>query len=385
MADPSDAGGGWRSPAARAAQAGHFLDRETGAPVPPIHASTTFARGADHELIGDYIYARNGNPTCARLENLMADLDEGAASMAFASGLAAVAAVFETVPAGGRVVAPRVMYHGARSLLKRMAAKRGLIAEFFDPADADDLARVAGAAPVDLVWVETSVNPTWDVVDVAAAAGIARGAGAVLAVDATVTPPPTIRPLSLGADIVFQSATKYLNGHSDVLAGVLTAREANDRWAEIGDIRKLAGGVLGPFEAWLLLRGLRTLYLRFERASENAMRLARHFDGHPKVETVLYPGLEAHPGHAVARRQFTGGFGGMLSLMIKGGEEAAKAVCANCELFIHATSLGGVESLIEHRRTVEPPDSPAPGNLLRLSAGVEPADDLIADLERALA
>ena len=221
-------------------------------------------------------------------------------------------------------------------------------------------------------------------IDIAATAKIAHDAGAILAVDCTVAPPVTTRALDYGADIVFHSATKYLNGHSDVVAGILVTRELDARWEEIKLVRKLTGGVLGPFEAWLLLRGMRTLFIRFERASSNAMQIARHLENHPKLERVLYPGLENHPGHAIAKRQMTHGFGGMMSLLIKGDAEAAKAVACKTRLFVPATSLGGVESLIEHRATVEGPDSLVPKNLLRLSIGIEHPDDLIADIEQAL-
>jgi cystathionine gamma-synthase len=235
------------------------------------------------------------------------------------------------------------------------------------------------------VWIETPVNPTWDVIDIAAAAEAAHGAGAILAVDATAATPVLTRPLTLGADLAFHSATKYLNGHSDLTAGVLVTRAIDARWQEITSVRHLMGGVLGAFEAWLLLRGLRTLYLRVERASASALEIARHFEGHPKLAAVLYPGLESHPGHAVAKRQMTGGFGGMLSLLVDGDAAAARAVAARTRLFVPATSLGGVESLIEHRATIEGPHSVVPKNLLRLSIGIEDPADLIADLEQALA
>jgi cystathionine gamma-synthase len=206
----------------------------------------------------------------------------------------------------------------------------------------------------------------------------------MLAVDSTVAPPVTTRPLELGADLVFHSATKYLNGHSDLTAGVLVTRETGERWAEVARIRTLTGNIIGAFEAWLLLRGLRTLALRFERASQSALRIALHFEGHTAVESVLYPGLESHPGHHIAARQMTGGFGGMLSLLIAGDAARTKAVAAGTSVFTPATSLGGVESLIEHRASVEGPHSVVPGNLLRLSVGIEDVEDLIADLESAL-
>ena len=225
----------------------------------------------------------------------------------------------------------------------------------------------------------------WDIADIAASAAIAHQAGARLAVDSTVASPVLTRPLELGADMVMHSATKYLNGHSDVLAGALVTTRDDDFWKAICEYRHIAGAVLGPFEAWLLLRGMRTLYLRMKSCSASAQAIAEHFDKHPKIARVLYPGLAGHPGHDVAARQMKGGFGGMLSLRVEGGAEAALRLSAACQLFKRATSLGGVESLIEHRAGIEPPDSPVPPDLLRLSVGIEDTGDLIADLERGLA
>ncbi len=368
-----------------AAQADHFIDPATGGLSPPIHPSTTYARGADYELIGEHGYSRYGNPTGDRVAALAARLDGGAAALLFSSGLAGVAALFETVETGQHVAAPRVMYHGAQNWLRRLSEKRGIGLSLFDPADPAALAAAIRPGETAVVWIETPVNPTWEVIDIEAAAAAAHAAGAILGVDATVSTPVTTRPLELGADIVFHSATKYMGGHSDVLAGLLVTREADARWQEIELVRGLTGGVCGPFEAWLLLRGLRTLPLRFARASESALAIARHFEDHPKVERLLYPGLESHPGHAVARRQMTRGFGGMLSLLVRGGAAEARAVATRTRLFVPATSLGGVESLIEHRATVEGPHSIVPPNLLRLSVGIEDPADLIADLEQALA
>lgn len=369
----------------RLAQAGHAIDRETGAVIPPIHPATTFARGADNQLLGPYMYSRNGSPTNMQAESLLADLDGGAESLLFSSGMAAVAAVIEALRAGERVAAPATMYHGVKNWLRRQQEVRGIGLDFFDPARPESLAAAIIPGKTRLVWVETPVNPTWDVIDIAAAADAAHAAGAVLAVDATVAPAVTMRPLALGADIVFQSATKYLNGHSDVTAGVLTTRDISPFWEEIRRIRVAHGGMLGAFEAWLLMRGLRTLFLRFEQASKNALAIAEAFTGHARLAAVLYPGLASHPGHAIARRQMTNGFGGMMSLLLKDGEDAARRFTGALEVFTQATSLGGVESLAEHRRPVEGPGSTVPGNLVRLSIGIEAADDLIADIRQALA
>ena len=365
------------------AQAGHFIDSATGAIVPPIHPSTTYARDDRYELIG-YGYSRSGNPTCSQVESVLARLEGAEDALVFASGLAGIATFFETVRTGERVVAPRVMYHGAADWLRRLSARRGIEVAFFDAETPGELEAVVGAGKTAVVWIEPSVNPTWDVIDVGAAAEIAHAKGAILGVDATVTPAVTLRALDLGADIVFHSGTKYLAGHSDVTAGVLATRSAGERWEDVKLARTLMGGVLGPFECWLLLRGMRTLHVRYERQASNAMAIARHFDGHPKLDAVLYPGLESHPGHEIAARQMTNGYGAMLSLLVTGDAEAAKRVATRTRLFVPATSLGGVESLIEHRATVEGPHSLVPANLLRLSVGIENAGELIADLEQAL-
>ena len=371
------------APATLLAQAGHFIDAETRAVVPPIHTATTYARDRDYAL-GDYIYSRDGNPTYAQAEALIAELEGGAASLLFASGLAAASAVFEPLRAGQHVVAPKVMYHGLQDWLRILADRRGVGLTLVDPTDPANIEAAIRPDETSIVWVETLSNPTWDVVDIAAAAEIAHRHRAVLGVDATVTPPVTCKALALGADIVFHSTTKYLNGHSDVMGGVLTTVRTDDHWHDITAVRKYVGGVMGPFEAWLLLRGMRTLDVRWERASANALAIAHHFADHPKVEAVLYAGLPTHPGHAIAARQFHGGFGGMLSLLVEGGAGAALSVAKNVRLFVPATSLGGVESLIEHRASVEGPDSQTPKNLLRISVGIEAADNLIADLDQAL-
>ncbi len=365
-------------------QAGHFIDPQTGAVVPPIHPSTTYARDGRYELQG-FEYSRDANPTGRRVEEVLAMLEGAEDALVFGSGLAGVSTFFETVRTGERVVAPRVMYHGAADWLRRLAERRGLEVTFFDATERAALERAVQANETAVVWIEPSVNPTWDVIDVRAASKAAHAAGAVLAVDATVTPAVTLRALDLGADIVFHSGTKYLAGHSDVTAGVLATRAVDARWEEIRHARTLMGGVLGPFESWLLLRGMRTLHVRYERQAANAMAIARHFEHHPRLEAVLYPGLESHSGHETAARQMEGGFGAMLSLLIAGNAEDAKRVATRTRLFVPATSLGGVESLIEHRATVEGPNSIVPANLLRISVGIERVDELIADLEQALA
>lgn len=372
------------SPATLLAQAGHFIDPETRAVVPPIQSSTTFARQEDYSLKGASSYARGGTPAWDLAEQIIAELDGAAASKIFGSGLAAATAVFEPLVAGDHVVAPKVMYHGLQHWLRRLQARRGVTLTLVDPTDLDAVRDAMRPGETKMLWIETLLNPTWDVVDVAACAEIAHRAGARLGVDATVTPGVTCRPLALGADIVFQSTTKYLNGHSDVLGGVLSTAAEDAHWAEISEVRTHVGGVMGPFEAWLLVRGMRTLEVRFARASENARAIAQRFEGHPALSHVLYAGLASHPGHEIAARQMTSGFGGMMSLRLAGGEVAARVVATGLQVILPATSLGGVESLVEHRYVVEGPDSIVPKDLLRFSIGIEAVDDLIADLEQAL-
>jgi len=373
------------APESLVAQACHYVDEVTGGIIPPLQFSTAYARDESYSYIGKYSYARSGNPSWEVLEKVCAVLDNGADAKCFASGMAAVCAFFETVNSGEHVVAPRIMYHGSQDWLRRISTKRSIGLSFFDATDIDDLKRAVQPGKTSVVWIETPVNPTWDVIDIAQAAEIAHAAGAVLAVDGTVASPVTTRALDYGADIVFHSATKYLNGHSDVVAGVLVTAREDERWEDIKLVRTLTGGILGPHEAWLLLRGMRTLFLRFDQASKTALQLARHFEGHPRLQQVLYPGLETHPGHAIAQRQMTRGFGGMLSLLVKGGADEAKRIAGKTRLMVRATSLGGVESLIEHRASVEGPHSAVPENLLRLSIGIEQCQDLIDDLEQSLA
>ncbi len=368
-----------------AAHALRAVDPATGAVVPPIYTSATYARDETYTPKLKENYVRNGNPTLWQTEEAIAALEGGVSALLFASGMAAITTLTETIPQGAHVVAPDVMYYGTRDWLKRLEGLGRITLTLFDPRAEGALAAALQHGKTDLVWIETPLNPTWDVIDIEAAANAAHAAGAILAVDATATAAVTTRPLSLGADIVFHSATKYLNGHSDVLAGVLVAREANARWKEIGSLRTRMGSPLPPLECFLLMRGLRTVFVRYRQASANAMAIARHFEKHPKVERVLYPGLASHPGHAIAKKQMTDGFGGMMSILVKGGFEDAKRLCTRLKVIVPATSLGGVESLAEHRKSVEGPSSPVPDNLVRISVGIEHADDLIADLEQALA
>jgi cystathionine gamma-synthase len=360
------------------------IDPATGAVVPPLYFATAYARDENYAPLLRENYVRNGNPTLWHAEDTIAALEGASDALLFASGMAAISALFETVPIGGHVVAPTVMYYGTRDWLQRLASLGRITLTLFDPLKPEELEAVLKPGKTDIVWIETPLNPTWDVIDIEATAKAAHRAGALLAVDATATAAVTTRPLALGADLVFHSATKYLNGHSDVLAGVLAARPGLTRWSDIRTLRAKTGSPLAPFECWLLMRGLRTLFIRYRQASANALAIARHFEGHAKLERVLYPGLETHPGHAIARRQMTDGFGGMLSLLVKGGEAEARRLCTRLKVIVPATSLGGVESLAEHRKTIEGPASPVAANLVRFSIGIENVEDLIFDIEQAL-
>jgi cystathionine gamma-synthase len=361
------------------------VDQLTRAVVPPIHVSTTYVRDADNAYSSGFIYGRPDNETTREAEAVLAMLEEAkAGALLFGSGMAAATAVFQALSPGDHIVAPRVMYWALRSWLLTEATRWGLAVDF---VETDDLAALKAAVKpgvTKLVWLETPSNPLWTITDIEAAAAIAHAAGARLAVDSTCASPVHTRPLALGADIVMHAATKVLNGHSDVIAGALAARQDDAFWNQIKTVRKAQGGILGPFEAFLLMRGMRTLHLRQERQSASALALAERLAAHPLVARVLYPGLPQHPGHDVARRQMQGGFGYMLSIQVVGGEAAAVHTAAHVELYKRATSLGGVESLIEHRASIEGAGTPCPTDLLRLSTGIEDADDLYADLDQAL-
>jgi len=371
-------------PATVAAQALGWIEARTRAVSPPIHPSSTFIRDPDNQFRSGRSYARADNPTYDQAEAVIASLENAKAAALFSSGMAAATAVFLSLKPGDHVVAPKVMYWLLRSWLLGFATNWGLNVELVDMTDVSAIKSATRKGETKLIWAETPANPTWEITDLAAAAEIAHAAGARFAVDSTVGTPVFTRPLDLGADIVMHSATKYLNGHSDLIGGALATRMVDDQWSRIKSLRVQLGGVPGAFEAWLLLRGMRTLFPRVRTAAANALRLAEHFRGQPLVLDVLYPGLTNFPGHEVAKRQMQGGFGGMLSIRVKGGERAAIATAANVQIWKRATSIGGVESLIEHRASVEGPDTPCPKDLLRLSVGIEDVYDLIADFEQAL-
>jgi len=368
------------------AQALGDIDPATGALVPAIHTSTTYARDeANAPIAAGRTYARDHNPTFEPPERLLTALEGGARTALFASGMAACTAVFRALSPGDHVLAPRLMYWALRHWLMTVATRWGLEVELVDMHDLAALEAALRPGVTKLVWLETPANPQWTVTDIAAAARLAHAAGAQVAVDSTVATPVLTRPIEHGADLVVHAATKALNGHSDVLAGSVTAARADDAlFVRVLEVRALEGAVLGPFEAFLLLRGMRTLPLRVRAASASALSIAEHFAADRRIAEVLYPGLPSFAGHALAARQMSGGFGSMLSLRVVGGASAALRTIGELRLWKRATSLGGTESLVEHRKSVEGPTSPVPDDLLRFSVGIEQVHELIADLEDAL-
>lgn len=373
------------TPESLAAQALGWVDEQTRALTPPIHVSSTHLRDADNQYRSGRVYMRDNNPSFDQAEALLNTLESGHETLLFASGMAAATSVFQAFGPGDHVLAPNVMYWSLRNWLTGFATSWGLDVELIDMTDPSAVNAALRPGATKLVWVETPGNPLWTITDIAATAELAHAAGALLAVDSTSATPVLTQPLALGADLVMHSATKYLNGHSDLTAGTITTRADNEHWQRVRSVRAQIGGTLGSFESWLLLRGMRTLYLRVRAASASALRIAEHFDAHPQVAEVLYPGLPSSHGHEIAKQQMQDGFGGMLSIRAAGGEAAAIAVAASTRLWKRATSLGGTESLIEHRSSVEGAGTPVPTDLLRLSVGIENADDLISDLEQALA
>ncbi|MDQ0316242.1 trans-sulfuration enzyme family protein [Amorphus orientalis] len=369
-----------------AAQALGRIDPATGGVVPPLQPATTFAREPDYSLVRPgHVYARDDGPTVREAEDIIAAMEHGVAARMFASGMAAIAALLRA-GATGPIAVQKGIYYGTQIFATRTLAAHGVEIRWFDGSDLASLADALADEAVKLVFLETPSNPWLTVVDITEAANIAHRHGAKVAVDSTAATPILSTPLTLGADFVVHSATKSLNGHSDVLAGVIVAGNTDEAmWEAICRERHDAGAVLGAFEAWLLIRGMRTLGVRVKTASANAGAIAGYLAGHKGVEVVRYPGLIDHPGHAIARRQMPGGYGSLLSFDVVGGAEAALAVAGRLEHIVRATSLGGVESLIEHRKSVEDPMSGVPEGLLRLSVGIENVQDLLEDLEQALA
>jgi cystathionine gamma-synthase len=360
-------------------------DTETGAVAPPIHLSTTFERDERGEALRGYGYIREENPTQTRLEEALAAIDSAEAALAFASGMAAAVAILQSLPRGTHVVLPDDCYYSVKALANESFARWGLTSEIVALHEPDRvehaLARRNGSEV--LIWAETPSNPLMKISDLEWLAKFARERGARLLVDGTMATPALQRPLEWGADVVLHATTKYLGGHGDVQGGSLAFRRRDSWYESVHSIRSHTGGVASPFNSWLVMRGIRTLAARMRVHSENATAVAQFLVTHPRVESVLYPGLDSHPHAAVARKQMSSG-GGVLSFLVRGGREEALAVAAGTRLFVRATSFGGVESLIEHRNSSEGPGSTTPENLLRLSVGLEHAGDLIADLEQAL-
>jgi cystathionine gamma-synthase len=364
-----------------AVHAGLEVDPATGAVVPPIHLSTTFERGPAGEYPHGFVYSRRSNPTRNALEQALAAIEGGETAIAFSSGSAATAAMLQALAPGDHVIAPHDSYYGTAELLRDIFGRWGLETSF---VDFTNVAAVENAVRPEtkMIWIETPSNPLLKVVDLARTVVIARAAGAVTVCDNTFA--PTLqRPLALGVDFVMHSTTKYIGGHSDVLGGAIVAKSANDFAARVRQVQSEVGAVPSPFECWLLLRSIRSLPWRVRAHSENAMAVATFLEAHPRVQAVHYPGLRSHQGHALAKQQMSG-FGGMLSFQVAGDAETAMQVAAKTRVFTRATSLGGVESLIEHRASIEGPESRTPQNLLRVSVGLEHPEDLIADLAQAL-
>jgi cystathionine gamma-synthase len=353
----------------------------TRALTPPIHVATTYIRGEDSSCSTGFVYGRADNISIHQAEALIAELEHAGEAMMFSSGMAAATAVFLSLPPT-HIVAPTQMYWGLRQWLSDLP-RYGHAVTFADMSDLDAVRAAIVPGKTGLVWIETPSNPLWTITDIEAVAACAHQAGAMVGADSTTSTPILTRPLDCGCDLVVHSATKYLNGHSDVVAGVIATARSDAAWARIKNVRERHGAVLGPFDAFLLLRGLRTLDLRVRAQCRTAALLAGRLKAHPAVRTVLYPGLPGHPGHAIAARQMTGGFGGMLSIRL-GSRAEAIAAAARVRLWRRATSFGGVESLIEHRASIEGGNSPCPDDLLRLSAGLEDPDDLYRDLLQAL-
>jgi cystathionine gamma-synthase len=364
-----------------AVHAGHAIDAATGAVATPIHLSTTFQRDAEGGYAHGFSYGRSANPNRQALEQGLAALEGGEDAAAFGSGLAASSAVLQALGPGDHVIAPTDVYHGMTKLLRDVYMRWGLDVSFVDMTNIAEIKK-AVRPQTKLIWVETPSNPRLKITDIAAVVEIAHAAGALCACDNTWAP-IVQRPLELGADLVMHATTKYLGGHSDVTGGVVIAKAKTGFLERVREIQTTGGAVPSPFDCWLILRGMRSLPWRMRAHSENASKVATWLAAHPRVEIVNYPGLATHPGHEIAARQMSA-FSGMLSFEVRGGREAALSVAAKTEIFIRATSLGGVESLIEHRASIKGEDPRTPQGLLRLSVGLEHPDDLTEDLAQAL-
>src|SRR5213080_1669443 len=364
-----------------AVHAGHAVDPATGAVAAPIYLSTTFERDIEGTYTRGFMYTRNDNPNRQALERGVSMLEGGEAAAAFASGTGATMSILQALSPGDHVLAHVDAYYGTSRLLREIFRRWGLDISFVDMSDLSAVEK-ALRSKTKLAWMETPSNPLLKIVDLAAVAQIVRGTGAIFVCDNTWAP-VLQRPFDLGADLVLHSTTKYFGGHCDVLGGIVVAKTESEFFQRIRNIQYEGGAVPSPFDCWLILRGMRTLPWRMRAHSENAMKVADFLSRHPKVARVHYPGLQSHPGHEIAAKQMSM-FGGMLSLEVKDGRDVAISVAAKTKIFTRATSLGGVESLIEHRASIEGAGTTSPEGLLRLSIGLENADDLIEDLDQAL-
>jgi len=364
-----------------AVHAGQGIDSATGAVSAPIYLSTTFERDVEGSYSRGFMYTRNNNPNREALEHGVSVLEGGEAAAAFGSGTAAAMALFQALAPGDHVLAHVDAYYGTSRLLREIFLRWGLQADFIDMSNLDEV-KNALRLQTKLAWAETPSNPLLKIVDLAAVAEIVHGAGALCVCDNTWAP-VLQRPFELGADFILHSTTKYFGGHCDVAGGIVVTRKNGEFFQRVRTIQYSGGAVPSPFDCWLILRGMRTLPWRMRAHSENAMKVARFLAEHKKVEDVHYPGLDTHPAHEIATRQMSM-FGGMLSFQVSGRGEAAMSVAAKTKIFTRATSLGGVESLIEHRASIEGAGTTSPEGLLRLSIGLENADDLIEDLDQAL-
>ncbi len=366
------------------AQGMGYIDPTTKSVNPPIYLSTTFERNEDLSYHEDRVYTRADNPSYDLVTKLLTRLEYGVDSHLFASGMAAAVAIFQALNPRDHVLVPTAVYNGIRTWLRKYASPWGIDYGFYPNNDSDGLLKVIKPGKTKLIWIETPANPEMQMTDISLVTKIAKQVGATVVCDNTVATPILTNPLKMDVDIVLHSATKYLNGHGDVLAGVLITRKKSELWKRIVSIAHDGGAIPGPFESWLLLRGLRTLYLRMNKICDNALKIAQFLDNHPMVVSVCYPGLPSFYDYDLAKTQMNGGFGGVISFHLKGGKEKAINVQSKTKVFKRATSLGSVESFIEHRKSYEGDGSSVPEDLLRLSIGIENAEDLIEDLNQAL-
>ncbi|MFA4868478.1 MAG: aminotransferase class I/II-fold pyridoxal phosphate-dependent enzyme [Pedobacter sp.] len=365
-----------------AIHAGNLYDISTKDVTPPINLSTTFLRNEEGGYSGGHMYSRLSNPNRSALEKIITELEKGADACALSSGNTAGMTVFQALKPGSHIIAPDDMYWGFKKQLLTIFADT-LSIDFIDLNNFEEIKRHIKENTV-MIWTETPSNPLLKITDISTISAICKENGLIMACDSTFASPSLQNPILLGADIVMHSSTKYIGGHSDVLGGILITAEKNELWDKIRNIQEVGGAVPSPFDCYLLVRSIKTLAYRMRGHCENGMALALYLQNHPAIEAVYYPGLSSHPGHEIAKKQMNG-FGGMLSILVKGGSDEARRVVNRVKLFTQATSLGGVESLIEHRASIEGPTSTTPPNLIRISAGLEHIDDLIADIEQALA